>query len=93
MRIPKSWVPLMAQRIVDDLTGRNLIRSSIPERELITATEEILLDEFMAEDRLNNEVRSILEGHTSDIDQKGLDYKKLFDLTKRKLLKERDIVL
>lgn len=83
----------MAKRIVDDLVGRDLISSSLPERELITATEEILLGEFMAEDRLNDEVRAILEGHTSDIDQQGLDYKKLFDLTKRKLLKERDIVL
>jgi hypothetical protein len=45
------------------------------------------------EDRLNEEVREFLKGHASEIEKGRLDYRRLFDLTKQKLVKERNLVL
>ncbi len=93
MRIPKSWVAPMTKRIISDLLAQGYIESTIPEKDLLVAVEGILLYELMAEDRLNEEVRGILQLHSSEIEEGRLDYRRLFDLTKRKLVKERNIVL
>lgn len=83
----------MAKRIVRDLLEREYIESTVPGKELLAAVEAILLYELTAEDRLNEEVRGILELHASEIEGGGVDYRRLFELTKRKLAKERNIVL
>ncbi|MDI6727969.1 MAG: DUF507 family protein [Thermodesulfovibrionales bacterium] len=93
MRIPKSWVPSMARRIVDNLIKKELIEPAIPVNTLIEETERLLMDELMVEDRLNEEVRQMLRKYESEIEKGRLDYRKLFDMTKQKLVKERSIVL
>ena len=93
MRIPKSWVPVMAKRIIDNLLAKEMIRPKIPVEKLIDQTDAILLDELMVEDRLNDEVRELLKKHENDIERNRMDYRKLFELTKQKLVKERNLVL
>lgn len=93
MRFPKTWVPLLAKRIIDNILSKNLAKTTIPRQKLLAETEEILLDELTLEDRLNDEVREILKTHTAEIEKGQLDYRKLFDLTKHKLVRERNLVL
>ncbi len=93
MRIPKSWVPSMAKHIVENLIKKELIEPNIPANTLIEETEKLLLEELMAEDRLNDEVRQLLRKYETDIERGRLDYRKLFDMTKQKLVRERNIVL
>jgi hypothetical protein len=93
MRIPKSWVPIMAKRIIDNLIAREMITPKIPVEKLIEQADAIILAELMLEDRLNNEVRELLKKHETDIERNRMDYRKLFELTKQKLVKERNLVL
>jgi hypothetical protein len=93
MRIPKSWVPFISKRIIENLISKELISSNIPIEKLILQAEEIILDELMVEDRLNEEVKEILKSHAYEIEKGKLDYRKLFELTKQKLVKERNLIL
>jgi len=93
MRIPRSWIKPLARRIITNLISRDLIEPLVPEENLLETTEQIILDELMVEDRLNEEVREILKKFESEIERGGLDYRKLFELTKQKLVKERNIIL
>ena len=93
MRIPKTWIPPLAKKIVDNLISKELIKPAIPIKRLMSETEEILLDELTIEDRLNEEVRELLKSYASEIEQGRMDYRKLFDLTKQKLVKERNLIL
>ncbi len=93
MRIPKTWVPILAKKIIDNAVSKNLIRPVVPAEKLLSETEELLLDELTVEDRLNEEVRELLKGHASHIEKGRLDYRRLFDLTKQKLVKEKNLVL
>lgn len=93
MRIPKSWVPALAKEIMDGLLKKGLIELNIPEEQAKAVFEELILDELMVEDRLNAEVREMLKRYESDIEKGRLDYHKLFELTKQKLVKERNLVL
>jgi len=93
MRIPKTWVPLMAKKIVDNIISKNLVKPTVQIEKLLSKTEEIIMHELTVEDRLNEEIREILKKHSLEIQQGRLDYRKLFDLTKQKLVKERNIIL
>ena len=93
MRIPKNWVSIIAKRIIENLINKEMAEPTIPVNTLIEETEKIMLDELMVEDRLNEEIRQILKKYESDIEKGRLDYKKLFEMTKQKLVKERNIIL
>ncbi len=93
MRIPKTWVPLLAKKIVDNIISKELIKPTVSIEKLRLKTEELILNELSIEDRLNEEVRELLKNHTSEIEQGRLDYRKLFELTKQKLVKERNLEL
>jgi hypothetical protein len=93
MRIPKTWVPLLTKKIIDNLISKNLVRPGISAEKLLLATEALILTELTVEDRLNDEVREILKSHASEIEKGRMDFRRLFDLTKQKIVKERNIVL
>ncbi|MEJ2695590.1 MAG: DUF507 family protein [Candidatus Sulfobium sp.] len=93
MRVPRSWVPPLAKKIADNLVSKGLLRPSVPMEKFMAKTGEIITEELMVEDRLNDEVREILKKHATDIERGRMDYRKLFELTKQKLVRERNIVL
>ena len=86
-------MPLLAKRIADNIVSRELVRPAVPMEKFIGSTEEIITEELMVEDRLNDEVRELLKKHSEDIERGRMDYRKLFELTKQKLVKERNLVL
>lgn len=93
MRVPKNWVPLLAKRIIDNLIEKKLIDASSLPKNLLEETERLLIEELSVEDRLNEEVRQLLKKYEADIEKGRLDYRKLFDMTKQKLIRDRNIVL
>jgi len=93
MRIPKSWVPIMAKKIIDNLIAKELVRPNVPMDKLLEAAEGLMMEELMVEDRLSDEVRLLLKQHEAEIERGRMDYRALFELTKKKLVKERNIVL
>jgi hypothetical protein len=93
MRIPKSWVPIIAKKIIDNLIAKELVNPKIPLDKLLEIAEGLMMEELMVEDRLSDEVRELLKKHESEIERGRMDYRSLFELTKKKLVKERNIVL
>lgn len=78
---------------MEDLLREDLIEPAVSKEALIEHTRELLMEELTVEDRLNEEVREILKQFEHEIEAKRLDYRKLFEMTKRKLIKERNLVL
>ena len=93
MRIPKERVRPITEKIVGRLTTEGLIEPLVPLATLLDEAEALISEELMVEDRLNEEVREILRKHESDIEKGKLDYRMMFDLTKKKLVRERNLVL
>jgi hypothetical protein len=93
MRIPKTWVPLLTKKIIDNILSKHLVKPVVTQEKLLSEAEELLLDELSVEDRLNEEVREMLKSYASEIEKGRLDYRRLFDLTKQKLVKEKNLVL
>jgi len=86
-------VGLLAKKIVGDLLAKELIEPKISPEELITHAEEITLEELTVEDRVNEETRDILKKYAYEIEKGRLDYRKMFELTKKKIVQERGLIL
>lgn len=93
MRVPKAWVPLITKKVVEGIVSKQLIKPLVPKEKLLSVAEEIVMEELTVEDRLNEEVREILKKHGIEIERSKLDYRKLFELTKQKVARERNLIL
>ncbi len=93
MRVPKGWVSVIANQIIENLCSKNLVELKTAKEEAIRITDELIFDELMVEDRLNRDVRELLKKYNVEIEKGRLDYRRLFELTKQKLVKERNIIL
>lgn len=93
MRIPKTWIPVIAKNIINNIERKNLAQIRCNKEDAIAETERLLFEELSVEDRLNDEVRELLKKYESEIERGRLDYRKLFDMTKTKLVRERNIIL
>jgi hypothetical protein len=93
MRVPKGWVPILSKEIIEELLRREQIELVMPREQAVTLLSGLILEELMIEDILNAEVREMLKKYDSEIEKGRLDYRRLFEMTKQKLVKERNIVL
>jgi len=93
MRVPKGLAPVLSKEIIEELLKRELISLVVPREQAAALLSELILEELMVEDRLNAEVREMLKKYDSEIEKGRLDYRRLFEMTKQKLVKERNIVL
>jgi len=61
--------------------------------EILEDLNNLIMDEFLKEDKLDHEVREILNQHMEKIRKENIEYQTMFRMIKTKLAKEKDIVL
>ena len=83
----------MAKRIVDTLFKEELIVPEIEPRKLEEEVHSVLMQELTLEDRINEEVRQILEKYEREFASGRADYRKMFDLTKKQLIKDKGYII
>ena len=92
MRLNKNQIEHMAFVIV-----RNLLKEEkiiVDDRNKLTEDlMNLITDEFQKEDKLDQEVREILNKHMEKIRSENIEYQTMFRMIKTKLAKERNIVL
>ncbi|MBS1111825.1 MAG: hypothetical protein H6Q95_117 [Nitrospirae bacterium] len=93
MRIPEVRISLLSKEILEELLKKGLVELKEPKEKVTKALGDLMLNELMVEERLNAEVREILKQYDSEIEKGRLDYRRLFEMTKKRLVMERNIVL
>ncbi|MBF0474013.1 MAG: DUF507 family protein [Nitrospirae bacterium] len=93
MRIPDAWVPILADKIIESIISKDWVKLNVSQKELTIRAIEIMIEELTVEDRLNAEVNERLKSFNSVIENRQMDYNSLFEMTKRKLIKERNIII
>lgn len=61
--------------------------------DLTADISNLITEEFLKEDKLDQEVREILNQHMEKIRKENIEYQTMFRMIKTKLAKERNIVL
>jgi len=91
MRVPKKMVEDMAAQIVQNLVAQNMIDHPDKERLYILVHDQIL-NELMVEDKIDEEVRVILDQHAAEIQAADVQYHEMFKKVKAKLQRERNLI-
>ena len=92
MRLTKNQVEYIAYRITKELQEKELIDSDNPPQ-MGQSLINIMTDELHVEDRLNDEVREILNSHAEEMRRTNVEYREMFKMIKKKLARERQIIL
>lgn len=92
MLLSKEYVVYLAREVTKRLIAGKLIEtSSVP-----ATTERVhsaLLDELSLEDRINDEVRVILEAYSEEMQKTGANYQEMFRKVKSELVRKYKAVL
>ncbi len=92
MRLTKNEIDFLAFEIVKTLLKEKKITTT--ERDtLVENIARILTDDFSQEDKLDEEVREILNKYSEEIRKGNIEYQTIFRMIKQRLAKERKIVL
>ena len=92
MKLRKQQVEVIAAKVIDELTKRESIKTENMDKakELL---KRVIIDDLVVEDKLNEEVRELLDRISSEMRQGSVEYHKMFRLVKEKLVRERNLIL
>jgi hypothetical protein len=93
MRLSKARVRHMAESLAGRLQQEGRIELVGDRKAFVDALDRAMTDELSVEDRLNAEVRQMLKIYEQQIEQGQVDYQKMFQMVKQKLVRERGIIL
>jgi hypothetical protein len=92
MLFSKEYVGYLAREVTKKLiAGKFIETSSVP-----AVTERVhaaLVDELSLEDRINDEVRVILEAYSDEMQKTGANYQEMFRKVKTELVRKYKAVL
>ena len=92
MALRKEYVRLLSAKVADELKKQEMIE--VPDGfDLAEQIFQVMDSEVSLEDRINEEVRSLLNQYQDQMRQSGASYQEMFKLIKNKLVKERKLVL
>ena len=92
MLLSKEYVAYLAREVTKKLIAGEFIET----KQVPVVTERVhaaLLDEFGLEDRINDEVRVILEAYSEEMRRTGADYQEMFRKVKSELARKYKAVL
>ena len=92
MNFSKDCVGYLGRRTIKHLMDVNMIRTEKPEV-LNNRVHAALLDEMMLEDRINDEVRLIMEAYQDEMRRTGASYQEMFKKIKQELARKYKAVL
>lgn len=92
MRLNKNQIEHLAFTIVRNLVNEEKIIAD-DKSSLVEDINGLITEEFLNEDKLDQEVREILNKHMEKIRKENIEYQTMFKMIKTKLAREKDIVL
>ena len=92
MQLTRDFVSYMAKETLKRLTAADMIVYEQPEYVAEVMTQ-VMLDELTIEDRIDDEVRKILEQNDAKMKETGAEYEEMFKKVKRQLVRDRKVVL
>lgn len=93
MRLSEAKVDWLTEQIAAMLRGRDDIDRQADDNRLRALIRQAMVEELSVEDRLEEEVRRLLQQYDREIRAGRMSYNTLFARIKSKLVRERGIVL
>jgi len=94
MLLNRDYVGHMASQVIKKLVEGNLVE--IKEKDLEAAIARVrqrMMEEITVEDKVNEEVRTILTQHQDEMRRAGISYQEMFKKVKGQLARDRKLIL
>ena len=93
MRLSPERVAGLAGLLVDKLVAAHMLEPVLERKALVTSLERVMVYELSAEDRINAEAKELMRQHNSEIAKGQVDEHQLFQMIKKQLVRDRNIIL
>ena len=92
MKLRETRIDYIAREIVNILEEEGFVEVS-DKLSAYNAVFNMILDDLQLEEKLDVEVREILEQYSDKMDQDRIQYHDMFKMVKKQLAKERNLIL
>jgi len=92
MRLAADEIEYISRKIVKTLVSEGKLEVDSGAR-LVESIVRVITEEMSVEDRLNEEVRDVLVRHSDEMQRSNITYTEMFKMVKRKLAREKGIIL
>jgi hypothetical protein len=92
MRLTGDEIQYISRKIVKTLVGEGKLEVDSEPR-VVDELARVITEEMMVEERLNEEVREVLMQHSSEMERSNITYTEMFKMLKKKMAREKGIVL
>jgi len=92
MILSREYVGYLAREITKKLIAGEFIETADPNA-VSARVNSVMLDELSLEDRINDEVRAILEQYQEEMHKTGASYQEMFKRVKNELVRKYKAVL
>ena len=93
MRLRQEEIDYVSWKILRRLKEDGIIDIMGEDEPVAERLRHALAENLAAEDQLNREVDDILRGHLKEIQRDSVDYRRMFQMVKTKLARERNVVI
>ncbi len=93
MKLSEEQIARVTAKVLENLKNKGLVELKANEKTILNRMNEAITKDLSAEDALDREVDGMLDAHSSDVDSGAVDYRKVFNMVKHKLARERGIIL
>ncbi len=93
MRLSKELIQHIANAVAANLETRGFAKYSAASAAIAAKIADVITRNMQEEDKLNKDVEKLLAAHEDEIAKGQMDYRKVFELTRQKLAKDRGFVL
>jgi hypothetical protein len=92
MRLTPDEIEFLGRKIVKTLVAEGKLEVD-SETRVMGDISKVIADEMSVEDRLNEEVRAVLMQHTAEMERSNMSYTDMFKMLKKKMAKEKGVIL
>ena len=93
MRLKTIRIHQMAATVIERLEAQGLLQIQGKPEPVVQQLEAAITNELEVEDRLNADVREMLKQFDQEFAAGRADYQKMFSMVKKKLIKERGLIV
>jgi hypothetical protein len=92
MLLNRDYVAHMSKELVKKLVAGQMIETKAVEA-VTQQVRSVMAEELSIEDRLNDEVRNILNEHSETMRRTGVSYQEMYKKVKGELARQRKLIL
>jgi hypothetical protein len=93
MLVSRDYIGYMASELVKRLIASEMVETNTPQPTLAERVRVKMTEEISIEERINEEVRDILNKHQDEMRRTGVSYQEMYKKVKGELARQRKLIL